>query len=106
MNGKKEREQLCAMVDQRTNELCNLKEKNEQLQQMIRHGKKGTSSSSSTKTHAHCFVHLGDGEKLLSLLEESHHEQVRQPVSTDRLKRLLSLGTHLRPFETFRSRYE
>lgn len=80
MNGKKEREQLCAIVDQRTNELCNLKEKNEQLQQMIRHGKKGTSS---TKTRAHYFVHLGDGEKLLSLLEESHHEQVKTNERTN-----------------------
>jgi hypothetical protein len=37
--GKKERDQLCLIVDERTNDLRNLKQKNEQLEQMIRNGK-------------------------------------------------------------------
>ncbi|CAF4145343.1 unnamed protein product [Rotaria magnacalcarata] len=37
-NGKKERDQLYFIVDERTNELRNLKQKNEQLEQMIRNG--------------------------------------------------------------------
>ena len=39
LNGKKERDQLCLIVDERANELRNLKQKNEQLEQMIRNGK-------------------------------------------------------------------
>ncbi len=39
VNGKKDRDQLCYIVDERTNELRNLKQKNEQLEQMIRNGK-------------------------------------------------------------------
>jgi len=39
VNGKKDRDQLCFIVDERTNELHNLKQKNEQLEQMIRNGK-------------------------------------------------------------------
>jgi hypothetical protein len=39
MNGKKERDQLCFIVDERSNELRNFKQKNEQLEQMIRNGK-------------------------------------------------------------------
>lgn len=38
-NGKKERDQLCFIIDERSNELRNLKQKNEQLGQMIRNGK-------------------------------------------------------------------
>jgi hypothetical protein len=38
-NSKKDREQLCFIVDERTNELRNLKQKNDQLEQMIRNGK-------------------------------------------------------------------
>jgi hypothetical protein len=38
-NGKKDRDQLCFIVDERSNELRNLKQKNEQLEQMIRNGK-------------------------------------------------------------------
>lgn len=38
-NGKKDRDQLYFIVDERTNELRNLKQKNEQLEQMIRNGK-------------------------------------------------------------------
>ena len=38
-NGKKERDQLCFIVDERSNELRNFKQKNEQLEQMIRNGK-------------------------------------------------------------------
>lgn len=38
-NGKKERDQLCFIVDERSNELRNLKQKNDQLEQMIRNGK-------------------------------------------------------------------
>ena len=39
MNTKKDRDQLCFIVEERTNELRNLKMKNEQLEQMIRNGK-------------------------------------------------------------------
>ncbi len=39
MNGKKDRDQLCFIVDEHANELRNLKQKNEQLEQMIRNGK-------------------------------------------------------------------
>lgn len=39
INIKKERDHLSLMVDERTNDLCNLKQKNEQLEQMIRDGK-------------------------------------------------------------------
>lgn len=38
-NGKKERDQLCFIIDERSNDLRNLKQKNEQLGQMIRNGK-------------------------------------------------------------------
>lgn len=38
-NSKKDRDQLCFIVDERSNELRNLKQKNEQLEQMIRNGK-------------------------------------------------------------------
>jgi len=38
-NSKKDRDQLCFIVDERSNELRNIKQKNEQLEQMIRNGK-------------------------------------------------------------------
>jgi hypothetical protein len=38
-NSKKDRDQLCFIVDERSNEIRNLKQKNEQLEQMIRNGK-------------------------------------------------------------------
>jgi hypothetical protein len=58
-NGKKERDQLCFIVDERTNELRNLKQKNEQLEQMIRNEQE----------------HSTDEKKLLSLLQESQEER-------------------------------
>ena len=39
INGKKDRDQLCVIIDERANELRNLRQKNEQLEQMIRNGK-------------------------------------------------------------------
>ncbi len=38
-HSKKDRDQLCFIVDERSNEIRNLKQKNEQLEQMIRNGK-------------------------------------------------------------------
>jgi len=38
-NSKKDRDQLCFIVDERTNEIRNLKQKNEQFEQIIRNGR-------------------------------------------------------------------
>ncbi|CAF0994330.1 unnamed protein product [Rotaria sordida] len=59
VNGKKDRDQLCFIVDERTNELRNLKQKNEQLEQMIRNEQE----------------HSNNGKKLISLLQESQEER-------------------------------
>ncbi|CAF3388146.1 unnamed protein product [Rotaria sp. Silwood1] len=58
-NGKKDRDQLCFIVDERTSELRNLKQKNEQLEQMIRNEQE----------------HSNDEKKLISLLQESQEER-------------------------------
>ncbi|CAF2115192.1 unnamed protein product [Rotaria magnacalcarata] len=58
-NGKKDRDQLCFIVDERSNELRNLKQKNERLEQMIRNDEE----------------HSNDEKKLLSLLQESQEER-------------------------------
>ncbi|CAF1659024.1 unnamed protein product [Adineta ricciae] len=58
-NGKKERDQLCSIVDERSNDLRNLKQKNEQLEQMIRNEKE----------------HKTDEKKLISLLQEAQEER-------------------------------
>lgn len=44
-NNKKDRDQLCFIIDERSNELRNIKQKNEQLEQMIRNGILNKSSS-------------------------------------------------------------
>ena len=50
-NSKKERDQLCFIVDERTNELRNLKQKNEQMEQMIRNGKQYNNLNPNTHEH-------------------------------------------------------
>jgi hypothetical protein len=48
-NGKKDRDQLCFILDERSNELRNLKQKNEQLEQMIRNGKQKKEDKYTTR---------------------------------------------------------
>jgi hypothetical protein len=53
-NGKKDRDQLCFIVDERSNELRNLKQKNEQLEQMIRNGKQYDNINPKVDTPLNC----------------------------------------------------
>ncbi len=74
MNGKKDRDQLCFIVDERANELRNLKQKNEQLEQMIRNGKQYKSHRRRSFSILE-QEHNNDEKKLLSLLQESQEER-------------------------------
>ncbi|CAF0961401.1 unnamed protein product [Adineta steineri] len=84
-NGKKDRDQLCYIVDERSNELRNLKQKNEQLEQMIRNEQE----------------HSNDEKKLLSLLQESQEERdelLSQQRQTH--ERIQKLEEQLKYYET------
>ena len=96
-NIKKDRDQLCFIVDERSNELRNLKQKNEQLEQMIRNSKKYLDHYEDILLHYEInyfqkhmstmirilviFIfmldqeHSNDEKKLFSLLQESQEER-------------------------------
>ena len=75
------------MVDERSNELRNVKQKNEQLEQMIRNGKDFSGRDNwhgvKERFYARPFMHFSpledehnnDEKKLLSLLQESQEER-------------------------------
>lgn len=79
MTSKKERDHLCFIVDERSNELRNVKQKNEQLEQMIRNGKEILFLLLLLRLHFDVFdldeEHRHDEKKLFALLHESQEER-------------------------------
>jgi len=73
---KKERDHLCFIIDERSNDLRNYKQKNEQLEQMIRNDEE----------------HRNDEKKLLALLQESQEERdellTQQRQTNERIQKI------------------